>query len=235
MRDFEQAAAAITAELVIGWGPCLSYQPDRIRKIFGDGLTALGICNAEGIPAVDKIWALCHVEAVGERRLHEFACACAEHVLPADCAPESRAVLEAKRGWLNGEVTDEELSAARSAIVAASAAESAARSAGWAAESMAGWAAKSAAWSAEWAAGSAAEWVERAAGSAGWAAESAQWAAGSAESAGWAACLSAAGSAGSAAERTEREWQLSWLRDPLGGITEFTKGIDYLNSISTGW
>jgi len=68
-----------------------------------------------------------------ERLLHEYGCWCAEQCLPVweawaagrEDADDPRKAIEAKRAWLRGEISDEELSAARSA---ASAACSAARS-----------------------------------------------------------------------------------------------------------
>ena len=69
--------------------------------------------------------------------LHEFACTCAEDALALVEQPDERSVaaIEAKRKWLKGEITDEELDAARAAVRAAawdvawSAARAAARAA----------------------------------------------------------------------------------------------------------
>ena len=67
--------------------------------------------------------------------LHEFACYCAEWALKnerdAGREPDSRswAAIEAKRAWLRGEITDDELAAARAAAWAA--ARYAARDAAW--------------------------------------------------------------------------------------------------------
>ena len=76
--------------------------------------------------------------------LHEFACDVAEQALTAAKVedPRSWAAIEAKRKWLRGEITDEELEAARDA--ARNAARVAAREA-------AGEAARNAAWAATWA------------------------------------------------------------------------------------
>lgn len=84
--------------------------------------------------------------------LHEFACDVAEAALrkerEAGREPDKRswAAIEAKRKWLKGEITDEELSAARSA----------ARSAAWSAAWYAAW---SAAWSAAESAAGAIAWA----------------------------------------------------------------------------
>ena len=142
----------------------------------------------------------------GTRLLHEFACDVAESALAKakNRDPRSVAAIKAKRDWLAGKITDEELeaarSAARSAALSAESAESAARSAAWSALSAA-WSAgaESAAWSAlsaesaAWSARSAA----RSALSAAWSALSAAW---SAESAAWSAL-----SAESAAEAEQNK------------------------------
>ena len=51
------------------------------------------------------------------RILHEFACACAEDALALVAQPDARSVeaIAAKRKWLNGEITDEELDSASAA------------------------------------------------------------------------------------------------------------------------
>ena len=55
------------------------------------------------------------------RILHEFACQCAEDALALVEQPDARSVaaIAAKRSWLNGEITDEELDAAWAAASAA--------------------------------------------------------------------------------------------------------------------
>ena len=114
--------------------------------------------------------------------LHLFACRVAERALKEAKVTDQRcfAAIKAKRQWLAGRITDEELDAARSA--AESAAKSASRAATWAAAKSAArkaaWevarsAAREAAWEATWAAAESAEReAEReAAMSAAWAAE----------------------------------------------------------------
>ena len=116
--------------------------------------------------------------------LHEFACQCADNTIhyfeekfPDDKRP--RLAIEARRKFKNGEISAEELTAARSAAwsAARSAADSAVRSA---ARSAAESATDSAAWSAAWsAARSAAESAARSTvrSAARSAAESAVWSA----------------------------------------------------------
>jgi len=95
------------------------------------------------------------------RILHEFACQCAEDALALVARPDARIVeaIEAKRKWLDGKITDEELDsawdaardAARDAKAAALAAWAAAQTAARAAARAAAWAvagavARDAAW-----------------------------------------------------------------------------------------
>ena len=81
--------------------------------------TALDILDLppEEVSAKDKLWAALRPELVDEAILHEFACRCAENALKlvADPDPRSVAAIEAKRKWLRGEVTDQELGVARAA------------------------------------------------------------------------------------------------------------------------
>ncbi len=79
--------------------------------------------------------------------LHEFACQCAENALALIDNPDPRSVaaIEAKRRWLNGEITDEELAdtwtAAWTAALADDAADAAAAySAAYSADCSAAWA-----------------------------------------------------------------------------------------------
>ncbi len=99
--------------------------------------------------------------------LHEFACWCAENALNLirekgqELDPRSWGAIEAKRKWLRGEITDEELDAARGAAwdAARGAAWDAARGAAWGAARGAArgsaWgsargSARDAAWDAAW-------------------------------------------------------------------------------------
>ena len=119
------------------------------------------------------LWVLLRPGVLTDRELWLFACWCAEQSLPRWYAvyPDDhrpRQAIEARRGWLDGKVTDKELGSARSAArlaarsAAWSAAEAAARSA-WLAEAArsadaaaaavaAARSADAAAWSAAWSA-----------------------------------------------------------------------------------
>jgi len=95
-----------------------------------------------------------HIHVIdAERILHEFAIWCAEQALALveDPDPRSVAAIQAKRDWLDGKISDNDLAAARAA--AWDAAWAAARAATWAAA----WAAaRAATWDAAWAAARAA-------------------------------------------------------------------------------
>ena len=99
------------------------------------------------------LWLICerqHEMGIDDRALYRIACDCSEAALvnatPGDDRP--RLAIEARRGWLVGTVTDEELKAA---CAAAESAESAAESAASAAaEPAARAAARAAAWAAAW-------------------------------------------------------------------------------------
>jgi hypothetical protein len=117
--------------------------------------------------------------------LHEFGCRCPERALTREREmgrepnPRSWAAIEAKRKWLQGEIDDAKLAAARVA------AEDAARAVAW-----------STAWEAAWAAARAAARAARVA--AGAAARAASWAA---------ARAAAEGVSWDAAKAAERDWQ----------------------------
>ena len=103
------------------------------------------------------LWVLLRPGVLTDRELWLFACWCAEQALPAwyAFAPNDhrpRQAIEARRGWLDGTVSDEQLATAASAASSAAwsarsaeSAESAARAAAWAAAWAAEWAARPAA------------------------------------------------------------------------------------------
>ena len=89
------------------------------------------------------------------RILHEFACACAEDALALVAQPDARSVeaIKAKRAWLRGEITDEELDSTRdaawdAALAASRDAQDAALAARAAAQTAARSVAEAVAWSA---------------------------------------------------------------------------------------
>jgi hypothetical protein len=158
----------VTIEQVMGWDPCEEYTREKVEELFSgrESLTARDIVDLY-IPAKDKVWALLHNEFISDGQTHLYACDVAERALVAEREagrePDERswAAIEAKRAWLDGKITDEELAAAREAARGAAwaAAWEAARRAAWgAAWEAARGAARGAAWGAAWAAAWGAAW-----------------------------------------------------------------------------
>ena len=126
-----------TIDEVLLWEPCEEYDRERIIDLFAgrETITALDILDL-GISDEDKLWAVLRPELIPAPTLHELACRFAEAALSKERSagrepdPRSWAAIEAKRAWLRGEATDEELRAAR---VAAEDVPEAAWTAAWAA------------------------------------------------------------------------------------------------------
>jgi hypothetical protein len=109
----------ITFEQVMAWKPC--YSQERIEELFAgrEVLTLEDIFNLD-ISVEHKLWVLLREELIPAPVLHEFACRVAEQALKwiSDPDPRSVAAIAAKRAWLRGEITDEQLREARvSAII----------------------------------------------------------------------------------------------------------------------
>lgn len=105
--------------------------------------TALDVLRHPNVTAQDKLWVVLREDWIPATVLHEFACRLAEQALALVEAPDPRSVaaVAAKRAWLRGEATDDELAAAWDAARAAGAAGDAAGDAAW----DAAWAARAAA------------------------------------------------------------------------------------------
>ena len=116
----------VTIEQFMGLEPC--YTEDKVRELAGDKTewTALDVLQLEKVPSSDRLWAVLREEFIDAPILHEFACRCAEKALTLVDNPDQRSIdaIAAKRAWLRGEITDEQLNAAWSA----------ARSAAWTAQ-----------------------------------------------------------------------------------------------------
>jgi hypothetical protein len=150
----------ITLDQVMAWEGC--YPQERIEELFAGRkvLTIEDVFNLD-IPAEHKLWVLLREELIPAPVLHEFACRMAEQALQliSDPDPRSVAAIAAKRAWLKGEITNEQLSEAREAayyaayatamsttsVAANTAANTAARAAAWSTAKDAG---RAAAWSA---------------------------------------------------------------------------------------
>ena len=194
----------VTPEQFKEFGPCwLETAAGRQRyarvAAMRDEWSALDVLALDGVSNTDKLWAVLREEFIDAPVLHEYACRCAEYALTFVREPDSRSIaaIEAKRKWLRGEISNDDLTAAWAACDAAcaanAAANAAARAAAWAAWAAIA-AANAAANAATWAAAAAANAAARAAA---WAAWAAAWAAiaaanAAANAATWAAARAAA-------------------------------------------
>ena len=146
----------VTPEQFKEFGPCwLKTAAGRKRyarvAAMRDEWSALDVLALDGVSNTDKLWAVLREEFIDAPVLHEYACRCAEYALTFVREPDSRSIaaIEAKRKWLRGEISNDDLTAAWAAAdAAARAAAWAARAAAWAAWDAARAAARAAAWAA---------------------------------------------------------------------------------------
>ena len=150
----------VTPEQFKEFGPCwLETVAGRKRyarvAAMRDEWSALDVLALDGVSTTDKLWAVLREEFIDAPVLHEYACRCAEYALTFVREPDSRSItaIEAKRKWLRGEISNDDLTAARAA--AAWAANAARAAAAWAAA----WAANAATNAAAWAAACDAAWT----------------------------------------------------------------------------
>lgn len=111
--------ALISIDQILRWNPCAVY--DSREKIIErtDGnwpKTPLEILDLD-IPAEDRLWVLLRPKIIPKKKLHLLACDFAEDVLFIfeEQSPQDnrlRCAIEAKRRWVNGEISDKELFAA---------------------------------------------------------------------------------------------------------------------------
>ena len=151
----------VTPEQFKEFGPCwLETAAGRQRyarvAAMRDEWSALDVLALDGVSNEDKLWAVLREEFIDAPVLHEYACRCAEYALTFVREPDSRSIaaIEAKRKWLRGEISNDDLTAARAA--AWDAACDAANAAAWAANAAANAAAWAAACDAAWTAADAA-------------------------------------------------------------------------------
>ena len=145
----------VTPEQFKEFGPCwLETAAGRQRyarvAAMRDEWSALDVLALDGVSNKDKLWAVLREEFIDAPVLHEYACRCAEYALTFVREPDSRSIaaIEAKRKWLRGEISNDDLTAARAACDAACDANAAARAAAWAAIAAAGADANAATWAA---------------------------------------------------------------------------------------
>ena len=126
----------VTPEQFKEFGPCwLKTAAGRKRyarvAAMRDEWSALDVLALDGVSNEDKLWAVLREEFIDAPVLHEYACRCAEYALTFVREPDSRSIaaIEAKRKWLRGEISNDDLTAAWAARAAAWAADAAARAA----------------------------------------------------------------------------------------------------------
>jgi len=107
----------ITVEEIMKLKPC--YTEKKVESLIGSGKTPLEILDLE-IPKNDKVWLLLRPEYISEKSIHLLACDFAQEVAYLNPDPRVQAAIDAKRMWVDGKITDEELEkAARAAVDAA--------------------------------------------------------------------------------------------------------------------
>jgi len=155
----------LTVDDIMEWVTCREWPREKVQEKFGKRktVTPLQLAGAEGVEAQDKLWILLSPEIIPEKKLQLLACDFAEDVLPIyeKAYPgdkRSRQVIEAKRKWVRGEISDEQLAEARDATWNVTwTTEDTAWAIGnitwdivWATGRATGTAAKNAAWTAAW-------------------------------------------------------------------------------------
>ena len=116
----------VTPEQFKEFGPCwLETAAGRKRcarvAAMRDEWSALDVLALDGVSNKDKLWAVLREEFIDAPVLHEYACRCAEYALTFGREPDSRSIaaIEAKRKWLRGEISNDDLTAAWAAADAA--------------------------------------------------------------------------------------------------------------------
>ena len=110
----------VTLKQFLTFGPCwLNTESGRerleriaARKKEWTALDVLRLPDKKVSPK-DKLWAVLREEFIDARTLHEFACICAERALTLAGVTDERCwnAIKAKRAWLRGEISDDELDA----------------------------------------------------------------------------------------------------------------------------
>ena len=107
----------ITKKYLKGLNPCESGWMNYLEHHADFKGTALEFAELENIPIEDKQWVLLRDDFLTDRQLHLYGCFCAERVLyffeekyPVDKRPHL--AIQAKKDWIGGKITSEQLAAA---------------------------------------------------------------------------------------------------------------------------
>lgn len=111
----------VTLEQFMEFGPCwleTDEGRERLRRIAAlrPEWTAIDVLNLPDVSEDDKLWAVLREEFIDAPLLHEFACRCAEYALfSITKKPDPRLIfiIDAKRKWVRGEITREDLRSTR--------------------------------------------------------------------------------------------------------------------------
>ena len=113
-------SSTVTVKDILSFEPCEEWTEERIKKAFGkkNKVDALWILNQKHVSTLDRLWLVLREELLPAPVLQEFECLCTKRILQKERRagkepdPRSWAVIKAKRAWLKGEITDEELAVA---------------------------------------------------------------------------------------------------------------------------
>ena len=114
----------VTLEQFKTFDPCWMETEDGRRRLEKIGnrkeeWTALDVLNLEEVGFASRLWAVLREEFIPAKILHEFACRCAERALGLANVTDQSCwnAIEAKRKWLRGEITIEELSSSEECAI----------------------------------------------------------------------------------------------------------------------
>jgi hypothetical protein len=110
----------VTIDQIRNFDPPPCYDPGRYLPEGWTG-TALDVLAVEECPAEDRLWVVLHEEFIDARTMRLFAVWCARQALALVDNPDPRSVAacDVAERYANGEATDSELVAARTAAWAA--------------------------------------------------------------------------------------------------------------------
>ena len=121
----EKELPAVSYKQFMKFKPCWADDEQGLRRLqyyrrkLGGKANALDILRLRRVSVEDRLWSVLREEFIPAAILHEFACRCAERALELVPNPDPRSVeaIEAKRQWLRGEITGDELAAAWAAAL----------------------------------------------------------------------------------------------------------------------